>query len=136
MDVYKTKASTIKGTSYEEVVKTARKAYGEVKAQRKRSPYVRMKYFKGEKVFVNLFWEHNVQMHKRDRLKRLPFYAASLELISETRHAPQVTLKKSESNLVYYRFNGITQNGRLFTVQIKENIKTGRKDFMSVFPKK
>lgn len=37
---------------------------------------------------------------------------------------------------IFHRFEGITKEKEIFYVQIKENIKTDRKEFMSVFPDK
>jgi hypothetical protein len=136
MNSYKTKATTLKGTSYEELVKVSRKKYGEVKSQSRRSPYVKSKYFNGSKVFLNLFWDHIVQKRRGERVKRLVFYGCALELIKETRIPPEVAVKEKLVKVLYYRFNGISRDGLEFIVQVKENKSTGRKDFMSVFPKK
>jgi len=34
----------------------------------------------------------------------------------------------------WYRFSGMNGNKEVFYVQIKENVRTGEKDFISVFP--
>jgi hypothetical protein len=136
MGQYKTKAKTIKGTSYQEIVKSARRAYGDVRAKSRRSPYVRSKYFGGNKVFLNLFWEHISQKRRGERIKRLAFYECALELIAETRLAPVTAIKNRDTTISYHRFDGITREGLEFIVQLKESKKTGRIDFMSVFPKK
>ncbi len=39
-------------------------------------------------------------------------------------------------NVSLHRFYGQTKSGELFCVQIKQDKRTGRKDFMSVFPSK
>jgi hypothetical protein len=37
---------------------------------------------------------------------------------------------------IFHRFKGITKAKEVFFVQIKENIRTDRKELMSVFPAK
>ena len=38
--------------------------------------------------------------------------------------------------MLLYRFYGVTKDGNYFCVQVKEDKRTKRKDFMSVFDRK
>jgi hypothetical protein len=77
-----------------------------------------------------------MQKRQLERARRLKYYSCAIELISETRSAPETTIKNHIKHINYHRFEGVSRNGVIFFVQVKENTKTGRKDFMSVFPKK
>lgn len=133
MIVYKTKVSKLSGTSYKEVIKKARKAYHEIEKRSKRVAHLKSAYFKKEKIFINLFWDHLNQKSPRDRMRRLKLLPCAFELIEKSMHKP--TSKKNANNIseVLHRFGGVTQSDELFYVQVKENIKTNRKDFISVF---
>ncbi len=134
MKVYKVKAITYPGTDYEEVYPPARKLYNQIKAQTKRHPYIKSSYFSKEKVFIELFWVHLNQKNRKERNQRLKYYACGIELLRMTRHEPTTKKNPNKSSEQLHRFAGITPNGDLFYIQIKENTKTKRKDFMSVFP--
>ncbi len=58
MDIYKSSKQKIAGTSFSEINKTAKAIFNRVKARTRRTPYLRSRYFKKEKVFLNLFWNH------------------------------------------------------------------------------
>jgi hypothetical protein len=45
----------------------------------RRVPYIRSKYFKKDKVFLNTFWDHLKQKHPSEQAKRLKFYLAALD---------------------------------------------------------
>ncbi|MCA9342472.1 hypothetical protein KC950_00445 [Candidatus Saccharibacteria bacterium] len=59
MRVHKSKYGKLPGTSHKEVMKAARKEYHAIQ---KRSPrlqaYIRSAYFKKDKIFINIFWDH------------------------------------------------------------------------------
>jgi len=134
MIVYKTKTQKFGGTSYKEVIKKARKAFHDIEKRSKRSAYLRSAYFKKEKIFLNLFWDHINQKSPRDRVRRLKFLDCAFELIENSVHKPASKKNPNNKNEILHRFGGITSAGELYYVQIKESVKTGRKDFVSVFP--
>ena len=134
MKVHKVKAKVYPGTDFEEVYPAARRLYNQIKAKTKRNPYVRSAYFKKEKVFIELFWVHLNQKNRKERNKRLKYYACGIELLRQTRQQPVTKKNPNKPNELMHRFAGITSNGDLFYIQVKENSRTKRKDLMSIFP--
>lgn len=132
--VHQVKSSPYPGTAYDEVYPPARRHFNQIKAQTKRQPYVRSIYFSKEKVFIELFWVHLNQKNRKERNKRLKYYGCGIELLRATRQTPITKRNPNKSNEQLHRFAGIAPNGDLFYIQIKENIRTKRKDLMSVFP--
>ncbi len=132
MGIYHSKYNQVASTSHARVVTLARAEYHAIqKLTPRREVYVRSKYFKGEKVFINQFWEHLKQKRISDAVRRLRLFSPGLDLIRSSLEAP-VLANRGTSNL--YRFSGMTKNGIEYFVQIRENTRTNRKDFMSVFP--
>jgi hypothetical protein len=137
MQAYKTKSAVLPGTDFCEVRKKAFSVYLKIKSKSKRRTYLRSAYFKKDKVFLPLFWQHLWDKGKwEDRMSRLKFYVAALELIKESRFAPKSKENPNRSDEILHRFTGITKENFVFYVQIKEDKKSGRKDFISVFPEK
>ncbi len=135
--MYKTSVTRNPGTSYGELMKSARKTFHRIqKMTPRRQAYIRSAYFKKNKVFVTLFWHHLAQKHPAEQAKRLKFYDAAIELIRHTSQTPETIFDKGNLEILLHRFQGETKEGFKFSVQIKEQKRTGRKDFMSVFPKK
>jgi hypothetical protein len=134
MKVQKVKATASPGTDFEEVYPLARKLYNQIKAHTKRQPYVKAAYFGKEKVFIELFWVHLNQKNRKERNKRLKYYACGIELLRSTRQQPTTKKNPNKSDEHLHRFAGVTAHGDLFYIQVKENTRTKRKDFMSVFP--
>jgi len=131
--VYVSKYRSTPSTSHAEVIKAARAEYHEIqKLSPKREAYVRSKYFKNDKVFINQFWEHLKQKRISDSIRRVKLFTPAIDLLRNSRIKPDVD---ATNETRYYRFYGKTQNGQEYTVQIRENLKTKRKDFMSVFPR-
>jgi len=133
MKVYKTKVKKLGGTNYKEVIKKARKAYHEIEKRSKRIAHIKSAYFKKEKVFINIFWEHLNQKSPRDRIRRLKLLPCAYELIENSINNPTSKKNPNVESEILHRFGGITADNELFYIQIKEN-KRGRKDFISVFP--
>lgn len=133
MRVYKSRYGLLAGTTYEEVVHIARKEFQAVKRQTKRQPYVRSTYFNRDKVFLSVFWEHLAQKHRKDRMKRLKFYKAAIDLLRNTQETPDTIFSNQDKNTMLHRFYGTTSDGEAFCVQVKEDKRSDRKDFMSVF---
>jgi hypothetical protein len=133
MKIYKSKYSQLSGTSYDEIVKKAHKEHNEIRRRTKRQPYIRSKYFKKDKIFINLFWEHLNQKNRHDRQRRLKLYPCAIDLIRNTTFDPIPKPNPNKPGEVLHRFAGESKDGELFFVQIKETLRSGRKDFISVF---
>jgi hypothetical protein len=93
---------------------------------------VRSKYFNGNKIFLDTFWEHLSQKHPVQQIRRLRFYKCAIDLLKNSLVEPTIIYGYEKDHLLY-RFNGRTKSGEGFYVQVKQNKRTGRKDFMSVF---
>lgn len=136
MKQFKSKEKLITGTSYDEVSLIARKQHKKIVNLTKRQPYIRSKYFNKDKIFISLFWEHLAQKHRKERFKRLKLYNAAIDLLRNSHCEPDTIFKNEDLSTLLHRFYGITADGIEFCVQVKQNKRSGRKDFMSVFDKK
>ena len=137
MQYYQTKVGRLPGTDFREAHKNARKIYDEIRKKSKRKPHVRSKYFKKEKIFLDLFWDHLYSKKKiQDRFRRIRYYAAAIELILSTQSQPESKENPNDRSEMLHRFYGKIKNGEIFYVQIKEEKKSGSKYFISVFPAK
>ena len=136
MNAYNTKYPQLSGSSYDEVLKRARQEYNVIAHLTKRQPYVKSKYFSGEKVFLAVFWTHLMNKNQKDRTKRLRFYKAALDLLRNSQINPDTITSTEDQRMLLYRLYGVTKDGSYFCVQVKEDKRTKRKDFMSVFDRK
>ncbi len=136
MKIYHSDKTKLKGTSYTEINKQARQIFNKIKNKTKRRPYIRSKYFKKEKIFLDIFWKHLNQKNPRDRMRRLKYYNCAIDLIRNTNNNPHSDINRNKKSEILHRFAGMTKTGELFFVQIKENKKTGEKSFMSCFSPK
>lgn len=136
MEVYQTKVKIIPGTIFKTVEKIARRILKDVTKKTKRTPFIRSAYFKKEKVFLTIFWSHLHQKNDKERLRRLKYFECAIDLIKNSRHSPIISTSSSNKNEKLYRFIGKIESGDIFYIQIKENIKTKRKDLISIFPQK
>lgn len=136
MNVYKSKYALISGTDYSEVTKSARKEYVKVQKLTKRQPYVRSVYFNKDKVFINIFWNHLAQKRKGEQIIRAKLFLAAFDLLRNTTFDSDTIFSKDNLNIMLHRFAGETQDGVKFFVQVKQDKRSGRKDFMSAFPAK
>lgn len=136
MKVHSVKAAMYSGSDYEDIYPKARKLYRDITKGSRRQPYVRSSYFKNDKVFIELFWIHLNQKSQKERRKRLRYFAAAIELLRDTKQVPTIKTNPGKNHEILYRFAGITSLKDLFYVQVKEDSRSGRKDFMSVFPEK
>jgi hypothetical protein len=133
MEAYKSRYGRISGTDAEVVAK-ARREYRHIqKLTPRRRPYVRSRYFKKDKVFLNLFWEHLAQKQAEDQIRRLRYFLSSVELLRHTTAKPSMMVSKASINHILFRFYGEAK-GWGFYVQVKQNKRSGRKDLISVFP--
>jgi hypothetical protein len=131
MHVYTSKYPRLSGSSYDEVLKRARAEYHVVAQSSKRQPYVRSEYFNSSKIFLDVFWTHLMQKHPKERRKRLKFYKAALDLLRNSQISPDTIFRTDDLNIILHRFYGA-----YFCVQVKEDKRTSRKDFMSVFDRR
>ena len=136
MNAYNTKYPQLSGSSYNEVLKRARQEYNVIAHSTKRQPYVKSKFFSGEKVFLAVFWTHLMDKNQKDRTKRLRFYKAALDLLRNSQINPDTIASTEDQRILRYRFYVITKDGSYFCVQVKEDIRTKRNDFTSIFDRK
>ena len=131
---YKIKSAKLPGTRFEELIKEARSVFKVLEKKTKRNPYIRSAYFDKRKVFFDSFWTHLYQKPFKERAKRLKYFKCSLELIKKSMNDPDSKQNPNKIGETLHRFGGLTKNGELFYVQIKEDKKTKRLDLMSIFP--
>lgn len=135
MHLYFTKARKLSGTSFGEVRKKAFQLYLSIKKKSKRKPYVRSAYFDKQKIFLDLFWTHLFEKKNFvDLMRRTKLYPCALELIQKSKFQPISKTNVDRQGEVLHRFAGATPEKELFFVQIKEDKKTQKKWFISVFP--
>lgn len=131
---YTTKARKLPGTNYAEVRSHAMFLFNQIKRKTKRRPYIRSAYFNKQKIFFDYFWPHLFQKSPKERLKRLKYFEAALEVIKNSRDHPISEDNPHKKGEILHRFAGLTKNKELFYVQIKEEKRSGRKYLMSCFP--
>lgn len=135
MQAYKSKFSPLSGSSVSELMKLARYEYHAIqKRTPRRVPYVRSKYFTKDKIFINNFWDHLNQKPPQDKVRRLKLYLCAIDTLRNSPLIPDSIQNPNNRGEMLHRFSATTKDGMSFSVQVKENKKTGRKDFMSVFP--
>lgn len=137
MRVYKSKLGLVPGTSYAEVIKAVRHEYHTIqKRTPRRQPYIRSRYFKKDKIFINQYFDHLNQKNAADRLRRLKFFSSAIDVIRNCPIAPISMQNPSKADETLHRYAAVTKDGIQFAVQIRENKVTKRKDLMSAFPTK
>lgn len=135
MKIYITKISPIPGTNYSEVYKHAFGFYNKIKKKTKRRPYVRSAYFKKDKIFLPLFWNHlHEKLNHRDKTRRVKYFLCAIELIENSTLDPESKRNVDRQSEILHRFAGKTKDEKLFFVQIKEEKRSGEKWLVSVFP--
>ena len=78
-------------------------------------------------------WGNSPFYAERKFDERLRFYKAALDLIRNSRITPETIVKEDDQHVLLHRFYGITKDGTYFCVQIKEDKRSDRRDFMSTF---
>ena len=131
---YQTKIKKLSGTSYSEIKKEALVLFKQIKTKTKRRPYIRSAYFNKDKIFFDYFWTHLFQKNPKERMKRLKYFEAALEVIKKSRSHPTSEENPHKKGEMLHRFIGLTKDEELFYVQIKEDKRSGKKYFMSCFP--
>lgn len=134
MKVYQSKYPKLTGSSYLELECKARQLHKDIAGRTKRNAYIRSTYFKGDKIFIKVFWEHMSQKSQSDRQRRLQYYRCGIDLLRYTTNEPQVENQATRKGETLYRFMGKSKEGDLFYVQVKQN-KQNNIYFMSIFPK-
>lgn len=134
MKAYQSKFKKLAGTNYKEVYSSALVIYKRTKTKSKRKPHIRSIYFNKNKVFLDYFWQHLRQKNLRDRTRRLKYYQCALDLVRNSKSEPTSKQNPNKKSEILHKFAGLTKNREVFYVQLRENKKTGQKEFMSVFP--
>jgi len=119
MKAYKVKNKKLTGSGFHEIRCKAFIYHRNICRQTRRRPYVRSIYFNREKVFISLFWDHLFKKKNwRDRIRRMRYFPAAIELIRTTRLKPQSKINPNKSSEILHRFTGLTSDHDLFHVQI------------------
>lgn len=135
MNIYQTKSAKLAGTNYKEVYGKAFGVFQRIRQKTKRRPYIRSAYFKKEKIFLGLFWQHlEDHFNQNDKARRLKLYECGIELIQRSRYEPTSKENPNKPSEILHRFMGITKNKEMFKVQIKEDKRSGEKFLISIFP--
>lgn len=135
MRVYRSKYGQIPTTSHAYVMRIARYEYHKIqKRTPRRQAYVKSQYFKRDKIFINQFWEHLKQKRLGDQVRRAKLFVCAVDLMRHSTYDPDTIYKYEDMNIGLHRFYGQSKDGLSFCVQIRENKRNNRKDFMSVFP--
>lgn len=134
MKAYQAKAKPLPGTNYKEIYQKAFGFYNALRKKTKRRPYVRSAYFGKDKIFLQFFWNHLHEKNFRDRTRRLKYFPCGIELIVNSRHDPRTIQTLEKPSELLHKFTGITKDGQIFFVQIKQEKRTGEKWLVSMFP--
>lgn len=65
-------------------------------------------------------------------MQTIEIYRAAIDTLRNSTETPDTIFSEYDKDMMLHRFYGVT-HGRSFCVQIKEDKRSGRKDFMSVF---
>jgi len=134
MQYYKTHAHKLTGTHFPRLMKKAFDHYKDFTRKSKRRPYIRSAYFKKQKIFLGMFWQHLHEKNLRDKTRRIAFFPCAIELIQKTRQEPTSKENPNKKGEVLHRFAGSTPDNEIFFVQIKEDRRTDQKYLVSIFP--
>jgi len=88
MALYKTKKDTFAIRRYGEIRNNALFVFNQIKKKTKRKPYIRSAYFNKQKIFFDYFWMHLFQKNPKERIKRLKYFEASIDLIKNSKNHP------------------------------------------------
>ncbi|MCL2173948.1 hypothetical protein FWH58_01455 [Candidatus Saccharibacteria bacterium] len=131
---YQTKTNKVTGSSYKEIAHDVRLAYKKIANLTKRDAYIRSAYFKKDKIFLKLFWVHLHQQPMYSQKRRLQFFNCAIDLLRHSTNSPETLPNPNGRNELVHRFAGVTSAGERFYVQVKQELRSGKKYFMSVFP--
>jgi hypothetical protein len=130
---FKSKYDRMKGTSYGELIGKAHSIVNSYNNNPRRKENIRSKYFNGDKIFFEYFWQHHSYKPMADRIRRIVFFTAAIDLLMNTRYSPNIEPSKKNKSEIWYTFYGETKSGEKFAVHLKKN-QRGNKYLMSVFP--
>ena len=133
---YKCTTNPIRGTQLKVILPQARDIFRNLEKKTKRKPHIRSCYFNKDKIFFDYFWSDLKKKIPSERARRLKLLPCALEVLRHSRHEPLTIDDINESHILRHRFAGRTKNGSLFYVQVKQNKRTGTKQFLSLFPAK
>ncbi|MFA6474925.1 MAG: hypothetical protein WCV88_01840 [Patescibacteria group bacterium] len=134
MFIFQSSFGKLSGSNYSEVLAQAWLYYLPIKRKTKRRPYVRSCFFQKDKIFLDRFWSHLMEKSWSDRTRRLKFFACGLDLLQHSHAAPSSKDNPNKHQEILHRFSGITRDGELFFVQVRENTVTSQKSLISIFP--
>ena len=83
--------------------------FRQIKKRTKRRPYIRSAYLNKQKVFLDYFWKHLFKKNPKERVKRLRFFGAAVELIKSSRNDPFSRQNPNKKNEMMHRFLGVTR---------------------------
>lgn len=124
----------LNGTRLTDILPQARNVFRVLEKRTKRKPYVRSEYFNKNKIFFDYFWSDLKKKIPSERARRLKLLSCALEVLRYSRQEPLTIDDATEPHILRHRFAGKTPEGDLFYVQVKQNKRTGAKQFLSVFP--
>ncbi len=127
-------SSPLTGHKYADIMPQARRMFRIIQKHTKRRPYVRSAYFKKDKIFFDYFWIHLNQKHAHDRARRLRFFPCAIELLRNSRQAPKTFFEAYDKDSIRHQFIGVTNDGTTFSVVVKQDRSSGKKQLLSVFP--
>ena len=134
---FQSRNTQIPGSSYDEVVRHVRRSHNTIAKMTKRQAYVRSSYFRnsgrGEKIFIDLYWEDLAKKNRKIKVERLKLYDAAIDLLRNSRFDSESIFSHANHSLILHRFYGVTRDGIGFCVQVKQDKRSGRLDFMSAF---
>jgi len=116
-------------------MKNARKIYHNIEKKSNRNPSInsnKKSYFKGKRIFLNLYFIHLNQKTRINRKRRLKFFECGLELLQHNTYAPIEKPNPNKKGEQLMRFAGVTPDNELFYVQVRKN-QRGNHFYMLAF---
>lgn len=83
---------------------------------------------------MSYFWVHLALKSWGDRVRRLKYLPCALELLQRCREDPVTKENPNRAGELLHRFAGLTRSRVLFYVHVREDRRSGTKEFMSVYP--
>jgi len=111
-----TNKEKLSGIRYIELKEQTLFLFNQIKKGTKRKPYIRSVYFRKQKIFFDYFWMHLFQKNPKERIKRLRYFKAALEVIRKSRNHPISQENPHKRGELLHRFAGLTKEGELFYV--------------------
>ena len=131
---YRCSTNPLYSTQLAIILPQARNMFRTLEKKTKRKPHVRSQYFNKDKIFFDYFWSDLQKKIPSERARRLKLLPCALEVLRHSRQEPLSIDDANEPHIIRHRFAGCTPNGHMFYVQVKQDKRTGAKQFLSVFP--